>query len=68
MIRLKLVDSAPIVRILPHDPERRGYVITYEGASTRCPGCGRTNWLVGRLMAECGFERCRTAIPIGERR
>lgn len=61
--RLKLVDSTPIVRIFPH--ERRGYWVVYDGPHTRCPGCGRRNWLVGRLMAECGFERCATAIPLG---
>lgn len=27
-----------------------------------CPGCGRSHWLVGRLLAECGF--CATALPL----
>jgi hypothetical protein len=27
-----------------------------------CPGCGQTQWLVGRLVAECPF--CHTAMPI----
>ena len=28
----------------------------------RCPGCSRTHWLIGRMMAECGF--CQTALPL----
>ncbi len=27
-----------------------------------CPACARSNWLVGRHSAECGF--CGTALPI----
>lgn len=27
-----------------------------------CPGCSRSSWYVGRLLAECAF--CGTAIPI----
>lgn len=27
-----------------------------------CPGCSRSNWIVGRHSAECGF--CATALPI----
>lgn len=27
-----------------------------------CPGCGRSNWLVGRVTAECAF--CSTALPL----
>jgi hypothetical protein len=26
-----------------------------------CPGCGHSNWLVGRSMAECAI--CATALP-----
>ena len=29
-----------------------------------CPGCGRTHWIVGRVLAECGF--CATALPLSE--
>jgi hypothetical protein len=43
-------------------PADRGYHIAYEGNGQRCPGCGRSHWLVGRLMAECAF--CTTALPI----
>lgn len=49
----------------PHDPTRRGYVLTYrENEVNRCPGCSRTHWYVGRLSAECGF--CGTALPLQE--
>lgn len=32
------------------------------GAQTLCPGCGRSHWIVGRIVAECAF--CSTAIEI----
>jgi len=33
-----------------------------ENEVNHCPGCGRCNWLVGRLLAECAF--CATAVPL----
>ncbi len=27
-----------------------------------CPGCGGSNWIIGRTTAECGF--CETALPL----
>ncbi|MFZ3483826.1 hypothetical protein [Sphingomonas sp. 3-13AW] len=27
-----------------------------------CPGCGQSQWFVGRMSAECAF--CHTALPI----
>lgn len=43
--------------------EQRGYVILYHRAETNhCPGCGRSQWLVGRSTAECAH--CGTALPI----
>lgn len=45
------------------DPAQRGYHILYRpGALNPCPGCGRSQWLVGRSTAECAF--CATALPI----
>lgn len=42
---------------------RHGYSISYQRDETNhCPGCGRHNWIVGRLMAECAF--CSTALPL----
>ncbi len=47
------------------DPARRGYHAVYrENAVNHCPGCGRTHWLIGRMLAECGF--CGTALPLSE--
>lgn len=41
----------------------RGYFAIYrEGRPNRCPGCGRSQWYVGRTMAECAF--CGTALPL----
>ncbi len=45
-----------------HDPARRGYHAVYRQHETNhCPGCGRSQWLLGRSSAECGF--CATALP-----
>ena len=44
-------------------PEARGYHVVYRDHETNhCPGCGRCQWLIGRLMAECAF--CATALPL----
>ena len=46
-----------------HDPRSRGYCVVYhEDEVNHCPGCGRTQWYVGRVSAECGF--CATALPL----
>jgi hypothetical protein len=43
--------------------EGRGYMPQYRlGERNHCPGCSRTHWLVGRMLAECAF--CDTALPI----
>ncbi|WP_344697526.1 hypothetical protein [Sphingomonas rosea] len=47
------------------NPAMRGYHAVYrENAVNHCPGCGRTHWLIGRMLAECGF--CGTALPLSE--
>jgi hypothetical protein len=52
---------------LPHDPQHRGYCVVFrEDAVNHCPGCGRTQWYVGRVSAECGF--CATALPLAAAR
>jgi len=59
----KLALVEPLPRTFPHDPARRGYVVTYSSDTVnRCPGCGRGHWYVGRLSAECAF--CGVALPI----
>ena len=46
---------------------RRGHHIVYRAnEENRCPGCGRCNWHIGRISAECGF--CGTAVPLAEAR
>jgi hypothetical protein len=43
----------------------RGYHAVYrEHEVNHCPGCGRTQWLIGRVSAECAF--CATALPLAE--
>lgn len=45
------------------DPAQRGCHAVYRsGEVNHCPGCGRTHWYVGRVMAECGF--CHAAVPL----
>src|SRR3954451_12920009 len=45
----------------------RGHHIVYRANSdNHCPGCGRSNWFIGRISAECGF--CGTAVPLAEAR
>ena len=48
-----------------NDYARRGYAFTYHtGRTNRCPGCGRSQWLIGRSLAECVF--CATALPLSD--
>ena len=45
-------------RLAPH-----GYSPFYRmGEVNHCPGCDRSQWLVGRITAECAF--CATAVPL----
>ncbi len=40
----------------------RGFLPVYrENETNHCPGCGRSQWIVGRISAECVF--CSTALP-----
>ena len=49
--------------LLPHHPAVRGYHVVYRTDQiNHCPGCGRSHWIVGRMLAECGF--CATALPL----
>lgn len=44
---------------------QRGHHIVYRAnESNHCPGCGRSQWYIGRVSAECGF--CGTAVPLAE--
>ena len=47
------------------DLSARGYqVLFWRGAVNRCPGCGHSQWYIGRVTAECGI--CGTALAINE--
>ena len=47
------------------DPSARGHHVVYRlNESNRCPGCGRAQWHVGRVTAECAF--CGTAVALAE--
>ena len=51
----------------PDSLARRGHHIVYRAnTSNQCPGCGRSQWYVGRFSAECGY--CATAVPLAEAR
>jgi hypothetical protein len=48
-----------------YHPTVRGYHAVYrEHEVNHCPGCGRTQWIIGRVSAECAF--CATALPLAE--
>lgn len=58
---------APSPKIASLDQAKRGYHVPYrEDQVNHCPGCGRSHWLIGRLLAECAF--CATALPLDERK
>jgi hypothetical protein len=45
----------------------RGHHVVYRANETNhCPGCGRSQWYIGRVSAECSF--CGTAVPLAEAR
>jgi hypothetical protein len=66
------VEKGLIISIVPdrHNPLQMGdsgsgyHAVYRENAVNHCPGCGRTHWLIGRMLAECGF--CGTALPLSE--
>lgn len=61
MLNLVASNGSPVA----HRTAQRGYHALYRaGEVNRCPGCGRSHWLVGRLLAECAF--CTTALPLVE--
>jgi len=40
-----------------------GYRVAYRPQqANHCPGCGQSQWMIGRLTAECAF--CGTALPL----
>lgn len=40
-----------------------GFAILYHADSdNHCPACGRDQWIIGRVTAQCAF--CETALPL----
>jgi hypothetical protein len=65
MSEVQLFERAPAS--FASDLVRRGHHIVYRAnSSNHCPGCGRSQWYIGRISAECGF--CGAAIPLAEAR
>ena len=51
------------LRMTGPDLSPHGYSPTYwAGEVNHCPGCGRSQWIIGRITAECAF--CATALPL----
>ena len=52
-------------QLLQLKPGVRAYAILYrQDVTNHCPGCGHTNWFVGRQVAECAF--CSVVLPLSE--
>jgi len=63
MAEVTIYQRAP--RDVGLDLSARGHHVVYRAnESNRCPGCGRAQWYVGRMTAECGF--CGTAVALAE--
>ena len=57
--------NSPEARVGQFNPAQRGYHAVYrDNEVNHCPGCGRTHWYLGRVLAECAF--CSTALPLQE--
>jgi hypothetical protein len=47
------------------DLSARGYLVLFRpDQPNHCPGCGHSQWFVGRMSAECGI--CGTALPLAD--
>ena len=55
--------AIPASRSFKLDLSARGYSVLFRtDEANRCPGCGHSQWYVGRITAECSV--CGTALPI----
>lgn len=60
---MRVLEQAERARVI--EPALMGYRITYHREeANRCPGCGNSNWHVGRISAQCAF--CDTTLPFAE--
>lgn len=57
---LKLVLSDVVRKPIPPSVAPKYYL----GEVNRCPACGGKAWLVGRIFAQCGNERCGYPLAI----
>lgn len=49
------------------NPSSWGYrVMYYQGEHNHCPGCGHSNWHIGRASAQCAF--CDTTLLLAANR
>lgn len=44
---------------------RQSPLLYHSGSETCCPGCGESQWYVGRFSAECAV--CALALPLAPR-
>jgi hypothetical protein len=51
----------PAMRIRRSVPAK-SMLLYRQNSANACPGCGKSHWLVGRVMAQCAF--CETALPL----
>ncbi|MCJ8158962.1 hypothetical protein [Sphingomonas sp. LaA6.9] len=55
----------PVEHTRTIEPGLMGYRIMYRREeANHCPGCGNSNWHVGRLSAQCAF--CDTSLPFAD--
>lgn len=64
-----MIRARPALRIVASAPEtvrqpRPQVPLYYPGETNRCPGCGRTHWIVGRFSVECAF--CSAAMMLAD--
>lgn len=56
-------DPSELGVLQPSDLAMQGFTPTYRASeANRCPGCGMSQWLVGRITAQCAF--CDTVLPL----
>ncbi len=55
------MQAAVVRQAIPFQPN--GFRIAYHrGITNHCPGCTQTQWIIGRITAQCAF--CATAVPL----